>query len=298
MSDLARAKAVKQYEAAHPDLVHQLEFFTKLWALQDEFEAKAADYTPASAEAADKALRQHQTLLSLAAPQVPLDAYRDAVRAIATLVAEEAGLPEEQSGSLKAHDLGDAFSEEALSTALTGFDVFVSSVDEKLGDERLNEPLLSFILTEAMTPFLKGPAKSAMAAVGKFDWLLWDSGLCPACGTPASSAVVRDEGELQGGRRWLSCPLCRAQWEYARLRCARCGSRNHQDLEYLFDVEDAGHKVHTCKRCHGYTPVAFEKDLRVIAVPEVEEIVMVRLETAAAERGFSPLGDDTAETAH
>lgn len=298
MTDSARAKAAARYATARPDLAHQLEFFTRIWAIQDKYEAKAAAFEPPTADDAARALRQHQTLLSLTEATVPLEEYRGAVREIAKVVAEDAGLPAEQAAALTEKDLGDAVSEAALAEVLTGFDVFVTSVAASLDDERLGEPLLSFILTEALTPFLRSAASKAMKAAGKFDWLQWDSGLCPACGTPSSSSVVRDEGELQGGRRWLSCPLCRAEWEYARVRCVRCGIRSQTDLEYLFDIEDPGHRVHTCKNCHGYGLVAFEKELKTIAIPEVEEIVMVRLETAARERGFTPLGDKTDGPAH
>lgn len=297
MTNSARAKAVQHYATAHPDLAHQLAFFGKLWDIQDGVAAQAAPYTPASPEELHTALRQHRTLLSLAAPEVPMEAYRDTVRAIAALMADEAGLPDAQVAALRENDLGEAVTADVLGQALAGFDTFVTAVAERVGDQRLGEPLLTFILSEAMTPLLRGAAKAAVSAVGKYDWLLWDSGLCPACGTPASSGVVRDEGELQGGRRWLSCPMCRTQWEYARLRCARCGNRSHTELEYLFDTEDPAHRIHVCKRCHGYTPVVFEKELRTIAAPELEEIVMVRLETAASERGFTPLGDET-EVSH
>lgn len=292
MTASARSKAAARHAAARPDLAHQLGFFTRLWEIQDEFQTKAAPFTPASTEEATKALGHNQTLLSLAEVTVPLDAYRDAVRAVSALAAEVAGLPDEQVTALKETDLAEPITDEMLATALFGFDRFVRQLSEALSDERLGEALLAFILAESLTPFLTGAAQSAVAAVGKFDWLQWDSGLCPVCATPASSGVVRDEGELQGGRRWLSCPLCRTQWEYPRVRCARCGSRKHDDLEYLFDDEDPGHRIHLCKHCHGYTPISFEKELRAIAVPEVEEIVMVRLETAAAERGFTPLGDE------
>jgi len=295
MTDSARAKSIDHYVDARPDLKHQLAFFARLWDLQDELAAGAAEYTPAPAEDLGRALMHHQTMFSLVEPEIPLDAYRDAVRAVAALMAD-AGLTEEQTVALAAVDLGEAVPAEAFAKALRGFDLFVTSVAEAVDDERITEPLLSFILTEAMTPFLRAAAKAAVKEAGKFDWLQWDSGLCPSCGTPASSGVVRDEGELQGGRRWLSCPLCRTQWEYARIRCARCGTRDQKKLEYLFDEADPGHRMHTCTNCHGYTPVSFEKELRVIARPEIEEVVMVRLEAVAADRGFTPLGDDKDET--
>lgn len=295
MTDSARAKSIAHYAEKRPDLAQQLAFFEKLWAVQDEYADKAASYEPASSEEIERALRSHQTLFSLVEPLVPLDDYREAVRGIAAVMAE-AGLSAEQTAALAEVDLGDAVSAEALAGALDGFDVFVQSVTDAADDDRLTAPLVSFVLTEAMTPFLRDPAKTAVAAAGKFDWLQWDSGLCPVCGTPASSAVIRDEGELQGGRRWLSCPTCRTQWEYARIRCARCGTRTHTDLEYLYDEADPAHRIHACSACHGYTPVVFERETRVVTVPEVEEVVMVPLEAVAAQRGFSPLGDEKDET--
>jgi len=295
MTDSARAKSIAHYAEKRPDLAQQLAFFEKLWSVQDEFADKAAAYTPAPLEDLERALSSHQTMFSLARPTIPLDDYRDAVRAVAAVMAE-AGLSEEQTTALAEVDLGDAVTAEALAGALDGFDVFVQSAADAISDDRFTAPLLSFVLTEAMTPFLRGPAKTAFAAAGKFDWLQWDSGLCPACGTPASSAVVRDEGQLQGGRRWLTCPTCRTQWEYARIRCARCGTRTLSELEYLYDEEDPAHRIHTCSACHGYTPVTFEREALVVTVPEIEEVVMVPLEAVAAERGFSPLGDEKDET--
>ncbi|MHB1136017.1 MAG: formate dehydrogenase accessory protein FdhE [Coriobacteriia bacterium] len=298
MSNVARAKAIEHYITARPDLEQQLRFFATLWDAQDEIAAQAAPYEAASTEDTEVALDQTRTLFSLSAPTIPLEPYQQAVRTIAGLMVEGAGLPEGPSKALAENDIAGAVTEESLETMLSGLDAFVTHIAAELDDERLNEPLLMFVLSEAVTPFLREPAAAAVKAAGKYDWQQWDSGLCPVCGTPASSAVVRDEGELQGGRRWLSCPTCRTQWEYARVRCTRCGQRSHDKLEYLFDEQDPGHRVHTCKECHGYIPVTYEKQLSILAVPEVEEIVMIPLETVASSRGLTPLGDDVVEAAN
>lgn len=298
MSNTARTKAIEHYATTRPDLEQQLRFFEALWDAQDEIAEAAAAYEPASTEETTQALTQTRTLFSLVAPTVPLEPYQEAVRRVAALMTEKAGLSQDKSAALAGTDIAAEVTEESLASMLTGMDAFVARIAESLGDDRLSEPLLMFVLTEAVTPFLRGPAAAATKAAGKFDWQQWDSGLCPVCGTPASSGAVRDEGDLQGGRRWLSCPTCRTQWEFARVRCARCGQRSHDKLEYLFDEQDPGHRVHTCKECHGYIPVTFEKQLKIIAIPEVEEIVMIPLETVAAERGLSPLGDALEERAN
>ncbi|MHB1017548.1 MAG: formate dehydrogenase accessory protein FdhE [Coriobacteriia bacterium] len=298
MSNVARAKAIEHYITARPDLEQQLRFFEQLWDAQDDIAADSAAYEAASTEDTERALSQTRTLFSLSAPTIPIEPYQAAVRTIAKLMAEGAGLAEEQTKALVECDIAGAVSEESLETMLSGLDAFVTRVATDLDDERLNEPLLMFVLSEAATPFLREPAAAAVKAAGKYDWQQWDSGLCPVCGTPASSGVVRDEGELQGGRRWLSCPTCRTKWEYARVRCARCGVRSPSKLEYLFDELDPGHRVHACKECHGYIPVTFEKQIAFLAIPEVEEIVMIPLETVAASRGLTPLGDELDEAAN
>jgi hypothetical protein len=298
MTNAARTKAIEHYVAARPDFEQQLGFFEALWAAQDEIATDAVEYAPASTEDTVSALRKTRTLFSLVAPTIPLEPYRAAVRRIAGLMAARAGLPDEQSAALTEADLAGAISQEGLDAMLSGFDAFVSNVMAKTDDDRLTEPLVFFVLSEAATPFLRQPAADAVKVAGNFDWLKYDSGLCPVCGTPAASGVVRDEGELQGGRRWLSCPTCRTQWEYARVRCVRCGHREQANLEYLYDEHDPGHRLHTCKKCNGYIPVVFEKQTTVIAVPEVEEVIMVPLEQVATSRGLSPLGDDVSETAN
>jgi FdhE protein len=118
------------------------------------------------------------------------------------------------------------------------------------------------------------------------------SGDCPICGTPASNSRVLDEGELQGGQRILSCPLCRAEWDYQRIRCARCGNRSHDSLHYLFDERDPGHRIHVCESCHGYIKVSVERDLDVSVVPQVEDVVTLALDDLAGSKGYSALGDE------
>lgn len=298
MTGAARTKAIEHYVAARPDFERQLNFFEALWAAQDEIAEDAVEYSPASTEETVSALRKTRTLFSLVPPTIPLEPYRAAVRRIARLMAEQGGLPEEQSAALTETDLAGAVSQDRLNEMLSGFDAFVSAVMADVDDDRLTPQLVFFVLSEATTPFLRQPAAAAVKAAGDFDWLQYDSGLCPVCGTPAASGIVRDEGELQGGRRWLSCPTCRTQWEYARVRCARCGQRSHDKLEYLFDEADPGHRLHVCKACNGYIPVTFQKQTGVIAIPEVEEVIMVPLEQVATSRGLFPLGDDVAEPAN
>ncbi len=300
MTPSPRSKSIQRYSETRPDIAPTLAFFEKLWNLQDSFAQEALDWTPPENDKIEEALAAGRIIFAMSAPSIPAAPLRSALRAVADLLAEEGGLPLEQSDALKAADFESAVTDEMAQDVLKGIDSFVSLMYARLSKEAGAAPLstYSFIVTTAITPFIAAGATKALKPLKEFDWTRWSSGLCPVCGTPASFGRVLDKGNLQGGVRMLSCPLCRAEWIFARLRCARCGERTPENLEYLFDQEDPGHRIHTCKTCNGYIKVSFEKELDFALDPMVEEVVMLALDAVAAERGLSPLGDDEEQSAN
>ncbi|MDZ4655422.1 MAG: formate dehydrogenase accessory protein FdhE [Coriobacteriia bacterium] len=300
MTPSPRSKSVQRYGEDHPDMAPTLAFFEKLWSLQDSIAEEAPDWEPPAADEVETALKSHRILFAISAPPVPAEAFRRALRSVADLLAEEGGLPLEQADALKAADFENVVTDDMAADILKGVDAFVSAMYEKLDSDDAGAPLstFSFIVTTALTPFIVAGATKALKPLKPFDWTRWDSGLCPVCGTPASSGRVIDGGELKGSIRMLSCPLCRAEWGFTRLRCARCGERSQGKLEYLFDEQDPGHRIHTCKICHGYLKTSFEKDLGFSVDPTVEEVVMLALDAVATQRGLTPLGDDDTPAAN
>lgn len=294
MTPSLRSKTVERYSADRPDLAPTLGFFEKLWSLQDTIAEDAPDWEAPASDDIEASLASHRIIFAVDAPDVPVDAFRRALGAVAELLADEGGLPAEQGDALKAIDFETVVTDEMLSDVVKNLDTFISTMYENLGGDEGQTPLptASFIVTTALTPFLTTAANKSLKSLKRFDWTRWDSGLCPVCGTPASSSRIMDSGDLQGGVRKMSCPLCRAEWEFGRIRCSRCGERAHDKLEYLFDEQDKGHRIHTCKTCHGYLKTSFEKDLGFVTDPAVEEVVMLALDAVAAERGLTPLGDE------
>lgn len=294
MTPSLRSKSIQRYSETRPDMAPTLAFFEKLWDLQDSLAQGASDWEPPSAEDVEAALASGRIVFAISEPPVPAEAFRAALRAVADLLAEEGGLPLEQADALKAADFANTVTDEMVADLLKGVDAFISTMYAHLVGAGAKAPLTtySFIVTTALTPFIVGGATKALKPLKRFDWTRWDSGLCPVCSTPASSSHVVDGGDLQGGIRMLSCPLCRAEWGFNRLRCARCGERSHDKLEYLFDESDQGHRIHTCKTCKGYLKTSFEKDLGFSVDPVVEEVVMLALDGVAAQRGLTPLGED------
>ena len=300
MTPSLRSKSIQRYSETRPDMAPTLSFFEKLWTLQDSIAQEAPDWQPPAADEVESALASGRIVFAISAPLVPAEAFRVALRSVSSLLADEGGLPLEHADALKTADFDGAVTEEMVADILKGVDAFISTMYDKLGGEDTGVPLTtySFVVTTALTPFIAANATKALKPLKDFDWTRWDSGLCPVCSTPASSGRVIDGGELQGGVRMLSCPLCRAEWGFTRLRCSRCGERSHKKLEYLLDEQDKGHRIHTCKTCHGYLKTSFEKDLGFTVDPVVEEVVMLALDAVAAQRGMSPLGENEDQIAN
>jgi FdhE protein len=113
----------------------------------------------------------------------------------------------------------------------------------------------------------------------------WDRGYCPVCG---SWPLL---GEFRGleQTRFLRCGLCAADWEFDRLRCAFCDTRDHHQLAYFHvEAEEARCRAATCDACHGY--VKMVTALSALNPPRllVVDLATMHLDLAAAERGYAP----------
>lgn len=74
-------------------------------------------------------------------------------------------------------------------------------------------------------------------------------------------------------------------WEFERVRCVRCGTRNQGHLHYHSIEGDDAHRIQSCDECGGYIRSVFEEDELQLAPFsfEVEDVVMTRLDVIAAD---------------
>jgi FdhE protein len=113
----------------------------------------------------------------------------------------------------------------------------------------------------------------------------WEQGYCPTCGSWPLLGEYRGLEQL----RFLRCGLCASAWEFPRLGCPYCGTRDHQVLGYFHvEGEEARHRAATCDACRGYvkmvTTLAALDELQLL----ITDLATVHLDLAAAERGYSP----------
>jgi FdhE protein len=117
--------------------------------------------------------------------------------------------------------------------------------------------------------------------------LRWEQGYCPVCG---SWPLL---GEFRGleQARWLRCGLCASGWEFPRLACPYCGTRDHRQLGYLHvEGEEGRRRAATCEACRGH--VKMLATLGPLSVPQllVADVTTLPLDLAAAERGYAVPG--------
>lgn len=112
----------------------------------------------------------------------------------------------------------------------------------------------------------------------------WPLGHCPTCGSSPLLAELR--GLEQG--RFLRCGLCAAAWEFTRLQCPFCGTRDHHALGYFHLAgEETKCRVATCEQCRRYVKtIAMLSELSAPGLLATDAATL-HLDLAAAERGYS-----------
>ena len=109
---------------------------------------------------------------------------------------------------------------------------------------------------------------------------------CPAGHAKPIAAVLRPEGD--GGKRYLVCSQCGAEWEFRRLLCPNCGEEDPEKLP-IFTADRFPHiRIEACDTCRVYLKCV-DMTCDGLAVPEVDEIASVTLDLWAVEHGYRKL---------
>jgi len=272
----------------------RLRFLAGVWEIQSHIDATDRPYPAPSVETAREALAGGKPIFYLSAPTVPVAEYAEAVAQIARYTSEMAGLAVEQAEALRNADFTAVIDEERLAAAVTSPEAFVAEAASQLGarsDTPLTPATIAFVLVSALVPFLTGPSRIALEALGESKRHAGRTGRCPVCGAAASMGRMGESTQLQGAERVLWCGMCHAEWGYERLRCVRCGSRNPDKLRYTHLEEDPAHRVHLCDECHGYARFVFVDDLGMPVAMIVEDAIAATLDAVALELGYTATGD-------
>ena len=103
---------------------------------------------------------------------------------------------------------------------------------------------------KALVFWLLQPLVSAvkLASAGGIKWAqeLWQQGVCPVCGAPASLGYQKGEGRHQ----FMRCRICGLEWRFPRARCPRCGADKPGSVVFYTPLPDKPWlRLYKCKEC-------------------------------------------------
>lgn len=157
----------------------------------------------------------------------------------------------------------------------------------------LEPQVLDFASSFIVSAVLRALAQGTDAAQFE-DWLKPD---CPVCGQPPIIAWLGRRPMATGnefltdggGKKYLHCGMCGANWHFLRGVCPGCGTHG-QDAMQIYGEEDRRHeRIDWCKKCRCYLP---QIDLREIAgTPDMDAMALclLHLDIVAAEKELTPL---------
>ena len=109
-----------------------------------------------------------------------------------------------------------------------------------------------------------------------------EAAICPCCGAPPGLARLAGEG----GARVLVCSLCGTNWDYPRIQCPFCGTRDQEKLAVIVVEEEKLHRVEVCEACKRYLKVVDERVLGRECLPFLEETRTLPLDLLAEREGY------------
>ena len=272
----------------------RLAFFGAVWGAQESIERESADaigYTcPSSTEVADWAA-SGVSVLSQAPVPVTAAILGSAAENIAQRFIEKGGFSQEVVDMLENADWKRIAALAPVEIAGANPEAYLDAVMAQLDahSQQLDARMVGFVLSAALKPLLASAASAVcgLARAGLVALHTPEGGkplTCPVCGGEPTIAYVGPNPFSSGNGRMLWCGQCGAEWEFERVRCARCGTHNPAHLHYISVQGDDAHRVHMCDECGGHLRTRFvdTNDLTPFSY-EVEDVVMADLELAAAQ---------------
>lgn len=282
----------------------RLELFEGIWEIQNRHSALAAEksaYPLPSTEVAEHWYWQEKPFLLMAPVSIDSDTFVAALEDISCYLVDNAGLEKKTTECMQFFDWRGLV--DSTDVSLAGHDpqayadTFCALAEEH-SESALQPEIALVVLRLALRPMLEHAPSALMASL---ESVLRKGNLahnkplhCPGCGSKATAAFIGETPSIQGNGRLLYCGTCGNVWEFERIRCPQCGTRNQGHLHYFHIEGDEAHKLQICDECGEYTRTVFQESLNAPFVFEVEDLVMTPLDMVANDPRFT-LKKDTEE---
>ncbi len=147
------------------------------------------------------------------------------------------------------------------------------------GQLDVDRELLSFILNNALHPFLQTYATILTPLVDEEKWY---QRLCPVCGGEPDFGYLE---EKVGGLRLL-CSRCDTVWIYKRGECTFCGNTDRETFAYYLG-EDEVYRLYVCDKCKRYLKVMDGRHTARRPILPSQRIITIGMDIAARQEGYN-----------
>lgn len=265
----------------------QLAFFRGLWGEQAAItEQLARPYEAPDTDVVARLAAEQMPVLHVAPARIDAEALVQATGRMADALCAGGGFSGDDVYDVRAVDW-DAVCAAGLPSAGSDPQAAIDAQIEALEEQGLSGAALQIAASAAslaLRALIEPAAEAIMKAREAEDVSKLHPVLCPTCGCGATLAIVGAASSTMGGARRLYCAQCGTTWDFDRVRCARCGTHNQGHLRYRHVGDDDAHRVHLCSECGGYVRTAFQENALAPLVPEVEDVVMARLDLVGQQQ--------------
>jgi formate dehydrogenase accessory protein FdhE len=273
-NDLRVLDALAKARAQHEELADLLDFYDAIYRVQ--FRAKANLAKPPLRD--DLAMRWR---LEGGVPQLTFDqldvepqTFKQLVQQVATVLLHHNPTWEIDWEQWTAEALV-AKAREVFETWGTLTAPKVESGEEGDASARQVHPI-ALAVGFALAPYLQRASETVLPLL---DLKLWPRGYCPVCGGQPHLALL----EQERGARQLMCSRCTSLWEYSRIGCPLCKSREKQKY---YKSEDGLYRLYVCPDCNRYIKTVDLREAQREIQPMVERLITVGMDLAAQQAGF------------
>ena len=146
------------------------------------------------------------------------------------------------------------------------------------GHPDLDQELLSFVLVNALHPFLQAHAAVLIPLIKDEKWY---QKVCPVCGGEPDFGYLEKE---VGGLRLL-CSRCDTLWTYKRGECTFCGNSDKDSFFYYLG-DDEVFRLYLCDKCKRYLKVLDGRQTARKPLLPLQRIITLGMDLSARQEGY------------
>ena len=146
------------------------------------------------------------------------------------------------------------------------------------GHPDLDQELLSFVLVNALHPFLQAHAAVLIPLIKDEKWY---QKVCPVCGGEPDFGYLEKE---VGGLRLL-CSRCDTLWTYKRGECTFCGNSDKDSFFYYLG-DDEVFRLYVCDKCKRYLKVLDGRQTARKPLLPLQRIITLGMDLSARQEGY------------